>query len=115
AGGVARKVLNHLYGNVVIRGALVQMGTEKIDRSRFDWAEVANNPFFCPDAGAVAGWTEYLEGIRKAGSSIGAVIEVVAEGVPAGLGAPVYGKLDSELASALMSINAVQGEEIGHG
>ncbi len=92
AGAVARKVLNHLYGNVVIRGALVQMGTQIINRDRFDWAEAANNPFFCPDAGAVDPWTEYLENIRKAGSSIGAVIEVVAEGVPAGLGAPIYGK-----------------------
>ena len=115
AGAVARKVLNHLYGNVVIRGALVQMGTQTIDRARFDWAETANNPFFCPDAKAVDPWTEYLEGIRKAGSSIGAVIEVVAEGVPAGLGAPIYAKLDSELASAMMSINAVKGVEIGDG
>ena len=115
AGAVARKVLNHLYGNVVIRGAMVQMGSETISRDHFDWAEVGNNPFFCPDAGAVAGWTEYLEGIRKSGSSIGAILEVVAEGVPAGLGAPIYGKLDSELASALMSINAVKGVEIGDG
>jgi chorismate synthase len=115
AGAVARKVLNHLYGNVAIRGALVQMGTQKIERARWDWAETANNPFFCPDPGAVAPWTEYLEGVRKAGSSCGAIIEVVAEGVPAGLGAPVYGKLDSDLASAMMSINAVKGVEIGDG
>src|SRR5579872_7001684 len=115
AGAIARKVLNQLYGSVVIRGALVQMGTQTIDRARWDWAEVANNPFFCPDPGAVAPWTEYLEGVRKKGSSVGAIIEVVAEGIPAGLGAPVYGKLDNELASALMSINAVKGVEIGDG
>ena len=115
AGAIARKVLASLYGNVVIRGALVQMGTKTIDRAKWDWAEVGNNPFFCPDATAVGPWTEYLEGIRKAGSSVGAVIEVVAEGIPAGLGAPIYGKLDSELASALMSINAVKGVEIGDG
>jgi chorismate synthase len=115
AGAVARKVLAHLYGEVKIRAALIQMGTEKIDRARFDFAETANNPFFCPDPDAIAPWTEYLEGIRKAGSSVGAIVEVVAEGIPAGLGAPVYGKLDADLASALMSINAVKGVEIGDG
>ena len=115
AGAVARKVLASLYGNVIVRGALVQMGTKTIDRANWDWAEVGNNPFFCPDATAIGPWTEYLEGIRKAGSSVGAVIEIVAEGIPAGLGAPIYGKLDSELASALMSINAVKGVEIGDG
>ena len=115
AGAVARKVLASLYGNVIVRGALVQMGTKTIDRAKWDWAEVGNNPFFCPDATAIGPWTEYLEGIRKAGSSVGAVIEIVAEGIPAGLGAPIYGKLDSELASALMSINAVKGVEIGDG
>jgi chorismate synthase len=115
AGAVARKVLNQIYGNVIIRGALVQMGTRTIDRAKWDWAEVGNNPFFCPDPTAINPWTEYLEGVRKQGSSVGAVIELVAEGVPAGLGAPIYGKLDSELASALMSINAVKGVEIGDG
>jgi chorismate synthase len=115
AGAVARKVLNSLYGEVKIRAALIQVGTQKIDRARWDWAETANNPFFCPDALAVAPWTEYLESIRKAGSSVGAIVEVVAEGVPAGLGAPIYGKLDADLASALMSINAVKGVEIGDG
>ncbi|GAA0560071.1 chorismate synthase [Rhizomicrobium electricum] len=115
AGAVARKVLNSLYGEVKIRAALIQVGTQKIDRARWDWAETANNPFFCPDASAVAPWTEYLESIRKAGSSVGAIVEVVAEGVPAGLGAPIYGKLDADLASALMSINAVKGVEIGDG
>jgi chorismate synthase len=115
AGAVARKVLASLYPNATIRGALVQMGIKTIDRTKWDWAEVARNPFFCPDAGAIDPWTEYLEGVRKSGSSVGAVIEVVAEGIPAGLGAPVYAKLDGELAAALMSINAVKGVEIGDG
>jgi chorismate synthase len=115
AGAIARKVLDKLYGKVTIRGALVQMGTERIVRANWSWNEVDNNPFFCPDAKAAAAWEIYLEGIRKKGSSVGAVIEVVAEGIPAGLGAPVYAKLDNELASALMSINAVKGVEIGDG
>lgn len=111
AGGIARKLLP----GVTIRGALVQMGPHKIDRSRFDWTEVNNNPFFCPDARAAQDWEGYLDGVRKAGSSCGAIIELVAEGVPAGWGAPIYGKLDAELASALMSINAVKAVEIGDG
>src|SRR5438874_1804556 len=115
AGAIARKILDRLYGKVVIRGALVQMGTQKIARANWSWDEVNNNPFFCPDAKAAAEWEPYLEGIRKNGSSVGAIIEVVAEGIPAGLGAPVYAKLDNELASALMSINAVKGVEIGDG
>jgi chorismate synthase len=115
AGAVARKVLDSLYGKVTIRAALVQMGSQKIDRANWDWAEAGNNPFFCPDPKAVGAWTDYLEGIRKNGSSVGAVVEVVAEGIPAGLGAPIYAKLDNELASALMSINAVKGVEIGDG
>jgi chorismate synthase len=115
AGAIARKILGRLYKGVSVRGALVQMGTQQIDRSKWDWEEIARNPFFCPDATAVASWTQYLEGIRKRGSSVGAVIEVVAEGIPAGLGAPVYGKLDSDLASAMMGINAVKGVEIGDG
>lgn len=115
AGAVARLVLDKLYGKITVRGALVQMGTQKIDRARWDWDQVDRNPFFCPDPAAIAPWTEYLEGVRKSGSSVGAVVEVVAEGLPAGLGAPVYGKLDNELASALMSINAVKGVEIGDG
>src|SRR5690606_23246205 len=86
-----------------------------VDRSRWNWEEVANNPFFCPDAGTVGRWTDLLDGVRKRGSSIGAVVEVVAEDVPAGLGAPIYGKLDQDLASAMMSINAVKGVEIGAG
>ncbi len=111
AGAVARKILP----GVTIRGALVQIGPHKIDRARFDWAEVEQNPFFCPDREAAARWADYLDDIRKAGSSIGAVIELEAVGVPVGWGAPIYGKLDSELASALMSINAVKGVEIGAG
>jgi len=115
AGAIARKLLDRLYGKVIIRGALVQMGTQKIDRANWSWTAVDENPFFCPDAKAAAAWEAYLEGIRKAGSSVGAIIEVVAEGIPAGLGAPVYAKLDNELASALMSINAVKGVEVGDG
>jgi chorismate synthase len=115
AGAVARKVLEALYGKVTVRGAMVAMGVHGIDRAKWDWAQVDENPFFCPDATAIDPWTEYLEGLRKAGSSIGAVVELVAEGVPAGLGAPIYGKLDGELAAALMSINAVKGVEIGDG
>lgn len=111
AGAVARKVLPQ----VNVRAALVQIGPHKINRDNWDWAEVERNPLFCPDAEMVPFLENYLDKIRKAGSSIGAVIEVVAEGVPAGLGAPIYGKLDSELASALMSINAVKGVEIGAG
>ena len=111
AGAVARKIIP----NVTIRAALVQMGPHKIDRNNWDWAEVDNNPFFCPDAKMAAFYADYLDGIRKAGSSVGAVIEVVAEGVPAGLGAPLYGKLDQDIASALMSINAVKAVEIGNG
>ncbi|MCB1507992.1 MAG: chorismate synthase [Hyphomicrobiaceae bacterium] len=111
AGAVARKVLP----GVTIRGALVQIGPHRIDRARFDWDAVQDNPFFCPDPVAAGLWDDYLSAIRKDGSSIGAVIEVVAEGVPAGLGAPVYGKLDSDLAMAMMTINAVKGVEIGEG
>ncbi|MEA2833535.1 MAG: chorismate synthase [Methylobacteriaceae bacterium] len=111
AGAIARKVLP----GVTIRAALVQIGPHKIDRERWDWDEVDRNPFFCPDAEKAAFFEDYLDGIRKAGSSVGAVVEVVAEGVPAGLGAPVYGKLDAELAGALMSVNAVKGVEIGDG
>jgi chorismate synthase len=111
AGAVARKVIP----NVTIRGALVQIGRHRIDRSRWNWEEVGNNPFFSPDAGIVETWTSYLDEVRKAGSSVGAVIEIVAEGAPAGWGAPIYGKLDQDLAGAMMSINAVKGVEIGAG
>jgi len=115
AGAIARKILDKIYGKVLVRAALVQMGKLKIDRGRWDWDEVQRNPFNSPDAGIVNSWADYLEGLRKSGSSCGAIVEVVAEGMPAGLGAPVYGKLDADLASALMGINAVKGVEIGAG
>jgi chorismate synthase len=111
AGAVARKVLR----DISIRGALIQVGSRAVDRNRWDWAEVDNNPFFCPDAETARLWADDLDAVRKAGSSVGAIIEIVAEGVPAGWGAPIYGKLDQDLASALMSINAVKGVEIGDG
>lgn len=111
AGAVARKVLP----GVKIRGALVQMGTQKIDRTKWDWDEVDRNPFFSPDPSTVQGWAAYLDEVRKNGSSCGAVVEIVAEGAPAGLGAPLYGKLDQDIAAALMSINAAKGVEIGAG
>ena len=111
AGAIARKVTPM----VEVRAALVQMGPHKINRENWDWDQVSENPFFCPDARAATEWEAYLDGIRKAGSSCGAVIEVVASGVPAGWGAPVYGKLDQDIASAMMSINAVKGVEIGNG
>ncbi len=111
AGAVARLLLP----GVRIRGALVQVGSHAVDRSRWDWDMVEQNPFFCPDPVAAATWEEELGAVRKAGSSLGAVVEVVAEGVPPGLGAPVYGKLDADIAAALMGINAVKGVEIGAG
>jgi chorismate synthase len=111
AGAVARKIIPF----VTVRAALVQIGSERIDRANWDWEEVGRNPFFSPDAAAAARFETYLDAVRKRGSSVGAVVEVIAEGVPAGWGAPIYGKLDSDLASALMSINAVKGVEIGDG
>jgi chorismate synthase len=111
AGAVARKVLE----GVTIRAALVQVGPHKIDRANWDWSITEENPFWAPDPAIVPVWEAYLDEVRKAGSSTGAVVEVVAEGVPAGWGAPIYGKLDAELAAALMSINAVKGVEIGAG
>ncbi len=111
AGAIARKIVP----GMTVRGALVQMGPHKIDRDKWDWDEIARNPFFCPDKDKAAFFEGYLDEIRKRGSSIGAVIEVIAEGVPAGLGAPIYAKLDGDLAAALMSINAVKGVEIGAG
>src|SRR5437660_4618149 len=105
AGAIARKIVP----GMVVRGALIQIGPHKVDRARWDWAQVEQNPFFCPDAGSVTTLEQFLDAVRKQGSSVGAVIEVVAENIVAGLGAPVYGKLDAELAGALMSINAVKG------
>ena len=115
AGAVALKVLKTLFPDIVVRGALVQLGVHRVDRANWDWDQIDQNPFFSPDAAAVPAWEAYLDGIRKAGSSIGAVVEVQADGVPAGWGAPIYAKLDSEIAAALMSINAVKGVEIGEG
>lgn len=111
AGAVARKIIPA----VTIRGALIQVGVHKIDRSKWNWEEVGSNPFFSPDREAALVWADYLDRVRKSGSSVGAIIEVVADGVPAGWGAPLYGKLDQDLASAMMSINAVKGVEIGAG
>lgn len=116
AGAVARKVLDHvLVAPVTIRGALIQVGPHEIDRARWDWSEIENNPFWSPDAEAAKTWETFLDDTRKAGSSAGAMIEVVASGVPAGLGEPVYDKLDADLAKAMMSINAVKAVEIGAG
>jgi chorismate synthase len=115
AGGVARAVLATLLPGVKISGYMVQMGAHQIDRARFDAAQIAQNPFWCPDPVAAQDWATYLDDLRRDHNSVGAVIEVVASGVPAGLGAPLYGKLDSDLASAMMSINAVKGVEIGDG
>ncbi len=112
AGAIARKVLGD---EITVRGALVQIGADRIDREAWDWVEVERNPFWCPDATAAARWEDLLGDVRKRGSSIGAVIEVVASGVPAGLGDPIYDKLDADLAKAMMGINAVKSVEIGAG
>jgi chorismate synthase len=112
AGAIARKILGD---DIKIRAALIRMGEIEVDRKNWDWAETRNNPFFTPDKNAVAKFEDYLMKIRKEGSSVGAEIEVVASGVPVGLGEPIYGKLDSEIVSAIMSINAVKGVEIGLG
>ena len=111
AGAIARKIVP----GMTVRGALIQMGKHGIERTRWNWDEVERNPFFCPDAEQAKFFEAYLDDIRKRGSSVGAVIEIVAEGVPVGLGAPIYGKLDGDLAAALMGINAVKGVEIGAG
>ena len=115
AGGLARAAIKAMLPDVQINGYMTQMGPHRIDRDRFDWDEIENNPFWVPDAKAAADWADYLDGLRKSGESVGAIIEVVARGVPAGLGAPIYGKLDTDLAAAMMSINAVKGVEIGDG
>lgn len=112
AGAIARKILGK---NITITGFMVQMGEENTDVEHWDWKQIDKNPFWCPDAKAAARWEKYLDAVRKAGSSVGAVIQVVAEGVPAGWGAPVYKKLDADIATAMMSINAVKGVEIGAG
>ncbi len=112
AGAIARKILGD---SIAVKGALVQMGVHKINRESWNWDEIANNPFWCPDANTVKTWETYLDQTRKAGSSIGAVVEIVARGVPVGLGSPVYDKLDADIAKGLMSINAAKGVEIGAG
>ena len=116
AGAVARKILDHLVeGGVKIRGAMVQMGADRIDHAAWDWNEVEQNPFWCPDKAAAARWEDLLDQTRKSGSSLGGIVEVTAENVPVGLGEPIYDKLDADIAKALMSINAVKGVEIGEG
>ena len=115
AGGVAREALKALAPGIEIKGYMTRMGVHEIDRTRIDWDEIERNPFWVPDAEAAATWEGYLDGLRKSGSSVGAVVEVVVRGAPAGLGAPVYAKLDTDLAAAMMSINAVKGVEIGEG
>ena len=115
AGGVAREAIKSLCPDVQITGYMTQIGTKTIDRNNLDWDEIEKNAFWTPDAKAAEAWATYLDELRKSHDSVGAVIEVVARGVPAGLGAPIYGKLDTDLAAAMMSINAVKGVEIGDG
>ena len=115
AGGVARAALATLLPGIEVKGYMVAMGEMHLDRARFDWDAIDGNDFWLPDASAAPEWEAYLQALRKNHDSVGAVIEVVARGVPAGLGAPIYGKLDTDLASAMMSINAVKGVEIGEG
>ncbi|WP_037313958.1 chorismate synthase [Ruegeria halocynthiae] len=115
AGGLAREAIKQIAPNVQITGFMTQIGPHKIDRGNFDWSQIEQNPFWTPDAQAARDWAAYLDDLRKSGNSVGAVVEVVARGVPAGIGAPVYAKLDTDLAAAMMSINAVKGVEIGEG
>jgi chorismate synthase len=115
AGGVARAALRKLVPGLSVTGYMVQMGPHAIDRARFDWDQISENPFWVPDARAAQHWAVYLDDLRKNHNSVGAVIEVVARGMVPGLGAPIYAKLDTELAAAMMSINAVKGVEIGEG
>ncbi|MEM6489558.1 MAG: chorismate synthase [Pseudomonadota bacterium] len=115
ASGIARAALAEICPGLTIRGALVQLGPHAVDRAAWDWAEVDRNPFFAPSAKDAEAWAAFMDALRKDGDSVGAVIEIVAAGVPAGLGAPIYGKLDTDLAAAMMSINAVKGVEIGDG
>jgi chorismate synthase len=116
AGAVARKALASILGNTAtIRGAVAQIGPDYVDRSNWDWDQVDQNPFFCPEAATATRWEGLVDAARKDGSSLGAIIEIVAEGFPAGLGEPIYSKLDSDIACGLMTINAVKGVEIGDG
>ncbi|MEO1680612.1 MAG: chorismate synthase [Pseudomonadota bacterium] len=115
AGGVARAALSQLAPGLTVKGYMVQMGEMVLDRARLDLGAIDDNPFFLPDAGAVEDWAAYLDAVRKDGNSVGAMIEIRASGVPVGLGAPIYAKLDTDLAAAMMSINAVKGVEVGEG
>ena len=115
AGGVARAAIKHIAPNVSIQGYLVQVGSHRANSENFDPEQIEKNEFWCPDAEAAKHWAKYLDALRKSGNSAGAIVEVVASGVPPGLGAPIYGKLDADLAAAMMSINAVKGIEIGAG
>ena len=115
AGAIARKILLQAFPNFRVRGAMTKIGPLRINPEKWDWAEVDQNPFWCPDASAVPMWSRFLDMVRKEGSSAGAVVEIHASGIPAGLGAPVYSKLDADLAWAIMGINAVKGVEIGAG
>ncbi len=115
AGGLAREAIKQIAPNVQITGYMTQIGPHKFDRANFDWSQIEQNPFWTPDAQAAEDWAAYLDDLRKSGNSVGAIVEVVARGVPAGLGAPIYAKLDTDLAAAMMSINAVKGVEIGEG
>ncbi|NOD63979.1 MULTISPECIES: chorismate synthase [unclassified Ruegeria] len=115
AGGLAREAIKQIAPNVQITGYMTQIGPHKINRANFDWSQIEKNPFWTPDAQAAEDWAAYLDDLRKSGNSVGAVVEVVARGVPAGIGAPVYAKLDTDLAASMMSINAVKGVEIGEG
>ncbi len=115
AGGLAREAIKQIAPNVQITGYMTQIGPHKFDHANFDWSQIEQNPFWTPDAQAAEDWAAYLDDLRKSGNSVGAIVEVVARGVPAGLGAPIYAKLDTDLAAAMMSINAVKGVEIGEG
>ena len=112
AGAIARKILGE---NITIRGAVISLGEKQINPDNWDWDQINQNPFWCPDAKAVTDWADYLDHIRKSGDSIGAIVEICASGIPAGWGAPIYGKLDSDIAMGMMSINAAKGVEIGTG
>ncbi len=115
AGGIARAALEKIAPELIVKGYMVQMGPRAIDRAKFDWDQIDQNPFWTPDAAASEDWAAYLDSLRKSGESVGAIIEVTAQNVPVGIGAPIYAKLDTDLAAAMMSINAVKGVEIGEG
>jgi chorismate synthase len=115
AGAIARKILLQAFPDFRVRGAMTKIGPLRINPEKWDWTQVEQNPFWCPDASAVPMWSRFLDMVRKEGSSAGAFVEIHASGIPAGLGAPIYSKLDADLAGAIMGINAVKGVEIGDG